>query len=299
MGYKGVVVEIAQKNKVIIMTAQGEFIKVPLRKHVQVGQEVRYSPKKERLSPWQLGFAATLFLALLGSWPLLSGKLIPTSPVSPAFIITVEVNPSLELQVSSDQEVLLVEGLNHDGQKLAKRLNIIGADLRSALGTIAIRAEAEGYVQSQGQQVVVTIASQQEQSTKVMDKRTGPYTDLEQTIVDSLSTTRLADVRIWHVPRSLQMEAKLAGINPSRYIAIQMPEAPVIPQKIETRLTMADAPELEEVTSPLVRTSLGQSNVEPARPALTPTRWTRGDTQTVGASTYHVNFPIAAVKGDF
>lgn len=299
MGYKGVVVEIAPKNKVIIMTSQGEFVKVPLRKHVQVGQEIRYNPKKERLSPWQLGFAATLFLALLSSWPLISGKLVPTAPVPPAFILTVEVNPSLELHVSNDQEVLAVEGLNRDGRELAERLNIVGDDLYSALSTVAMQAEAEGYVKSQGQQVVVTIASQQDQSTTVRDKRTGPYTELEQTIVDALSTTRLADVRIWHVPRTLQMEAKLAGINPSRYIAIQMPETPVIPQKIETKLTMADPPELEEVTSPLVRTSLGQTNVKPTRPALTPSRWTRGDTQTVGASTYNVNFPIAAVKGDF
>lgn len=297
MGNKGVVVEIAPKNKVIIMTPQGEFVKVPLRKHVQVGQEIRYSPKKERLSPWQLGIAATLFLAILGSWPLFSGKLVPMPTVTPAFVITVELNPSLELQVSSNKEVLAVEGLNRDGRELAQRLNLIGDDLRSALSTIASRAEAEGY--AQGQQIVVTIASQHEKATTIWDKRTGPYDDLEQAIVDALSTTKLADVRIWHVPRSLQTEAKLAGIIPSRYIAIQMPEAPVIPQKIETRLTMADPAELEEVTNPLVRTSQRQPDVEPTRPALTPTRWTKGNTTTVGARAYSVNFPVAAVKGDF
>ncbi|NMB00204.1 MAG: anti-sigma factor domain-containing protein [Firmicutes bacterium] len=298
MRNKGVVVEIAPKNKVIIMTSQGEFIKVPLRKHVQVGQEIRYNPKKERLSPWQLGFAATLFLALLGSWPFVSEKLLPL-PVAPAFVLTLELNPSLEMQISADQKVLAVEGLNRDGKELVSRLDVVGDDLRSALTRIANKAQMDGFVKQQGQQVVVTIASQQDQITTIQERRGGSYNELEQIIVDALSTTKLADVRIWHVPRSLQTEAKLAGIIPSRYIAIQMPETPVIPQKIETRLTMADPPEIEEVVRPLVRTSLGQRNVEPARPSLTPARWTRQATETIGTNTYNVSFPIAAVKGDF
>jgi len=81
--HRGIVVEIAPKNKVIIMTPSGEFLKVPLRKHVQVGQEIRYTPRRERLSVWQLAAAAVLFLALVGSWPMISERLVPPQPAVP------------------------------------------------------------------------------------------------------------------------------------------------------------------------------------------------------------------------
>lgn len=299
MGHKGIVVEIAPKNKVIILTSSGEFIKVPLRKHVQVGQEIRYKPKRERLSVWQLGLAATLFLALVSSWPLISAYLNPV-PEAPAFTITVDLNSSLELQVSAAERVLAVEGLNRDGKELAARLDVVGDELSAALKSIAQQAERAGYLQ-QGQDAVVTVASQQEGSSAPREKRVGSYTELEQAIVDALrgSGTRLADVRLWEVPRSVQAEAKLAGITPSRYIAIQMPAAPSIPAKIDTRLTMSDPPEPETSVGELVRTSIAERVMEPSRPSLTPTRWTKREIEPAGGSLYNVNFPIAAVKGDF
>ena len=94
MKHKGIVVEIAPKNKVIILTPQGEFLKIPFHKHVQVGQEIRYTPRKERLNVWQLSAAAVLFLTLLGSWPMISERLVPQSAV-PAFIVTLDLTPVL------------------------------------------------------------------------------------------------------------------------------------------------------------------------------------------------------------
>lgn len=302
MGHKGIVVEIAPKNRVIIMTVQGEFVKVPFKKHVIVGQEIRYSPKKERLGGWQLGVAATLFLALIGTWPLLSGQLVPTI-LAPAFIITLDINPSLELKISSEKKVLALEGLNRDGQDFASRLNVVGDDLRSALLKISNNAEKEGYLKQSQNQVIVTIATEREQDgtlKELKDRRSGQHSEVEQIIVDAFSTTKLAQVRVWQVPRSLQTEAKLAGITPSRYIAIQMPVNPVIPQRLETKLTMNDPPEVEEAVGTVVRTATLQANTEAVLPALTPAQWTKqtqGVTRT--ADLYNVSFPVAAAKGDF
>lgn len=289
--------EIAPKNNVIIMTAQGKFIKVPLKKHVQVGQEIRYSPKRDRLSAWQLGLAATLFLALVGSWPLLSGRLVPASMV-PAFIITLDLNPSLEMQISADQRVVAVEGLNRDGQDLVSRLAVVGDALRPALVEITAQAEKMGYIKQGQNQVVVTIASNQDQGgtlRELKDRRSGEHTELEQIIVEAFKDTKLAQVRVWQVPRSLQTEAKLAGIIPSRYIAIQMPATPVIPQKLEAKLTMNDGPDVEEV----VRTPTLQAAAQPVRPSLTPAQWTKQTTESMRTTgLYNMNFSVASVKGD-
>jgi len=301
--HRGVVVEIAPKNQVIVMTARGEFVKVPFTKHVQVGQEIRYSPKKERLSVWQLGLAATLFLALLNTWPLLSDRLVPTS-ILPAFIITVDINPSLEMQISAEQRVLAVDGLNRDGQNLASRLNVVGDNLGPALTEITDQAEKMGYIKQGQNEVVVTIASQNNQNAKLLELKDsssgrGEHPELESVIMDAFSSRKIAQVRVWQVPRSLQTEAKLAGITPSRYLAIQMPASPVIPQRFETKLTMSDSPEVEVAANPLTRTPTLEANAEPVRPALTPAQWTKETTGiTRRTELYDPNFSLAATKGD-
>ncbi len=308
MRSNGVVVEIGQKNQVIILTAQGEFIKVPFKKHVQVGQEIRYAPKRERLSVWQMGLAATLFLALVGTWPLLSGNLVPTSIV-PAFIITLDINPSLELQLSESHEVLAVEGLNRDGQELSSQLNVVGDSLRTALTRITRQAEKMGYLKQGQSEVVVTIASQKQQNAKLMESKNltngvGEQGEIEKTIAEAFGTTQLTQVRVWQVPRSLQKEAKLAGIIPSRYLAIQMPASPnpanpVMPARLETKLTMNDSVEIQETVHPLGRTPSAQASVETIRPALTPARWTKEETvPATRTDLYNVNFSVAGIKGD-
>jgi len=289
--HKGIVVEIAPKNKVIILTPQGEFLKIPFRKHVQVGQEIRYTPRRERLSPWQLAAAAVLFLALLGSWPMVSDLLVP-QPAVPAFTVTLDLDSSFELAVSADGKVLGVEGLNRGGKEMVQSLNVVGSDLRTALQSIAALAGS-------GKQAVVTVAAQQESIAAIKEKSAGQYSALEREIADALRAAKLADVRILEVPRSFQAEAKLAGIAPSKYLAIQHPQTPAVPLKMETRLTMSDPPELEDTPTQLAGATVAQRVMEPIKPALTPTRWTRQSAETVPASIYNVSFPIAAVKGDY
>ena len=172
MRHRGIVVEIAPKNKVIIMTPSGEFLKVPLRKHVQVGQEIRYTPRRERLSVWQLAAAAVLFLALVGSWPMISERLVPPQPAVPAFTITLDVDSSVELLVSADRKVVGVEGLNRSGRDLVMDLDVVGADLTAALKTIAARTG--------GREAVVTVAALEGSAAAITEKGEGMYTELER-----------------------------------------------------------------------------------------------------------------------
>lgn len=308
MRRSGVVVEIGPKNQVIVLTSQGEFVKVPFKKHVQVGQEIRFDPKRERLSIWQLGLAATLFLTLLGTWPLLTENLAPTT-LTPEFVITLDMDSSLELQIAENREVLKIEGLNRDGRELASNLNVVGDDLQTALTKIASQAEKMGYAVRSQDEVVVTIASQRNQAVELTESMnrgggTGAQAEIERAVVDAFESRQLAQVRIWEVPRSLQTEAKLAGITPSRYLAIQMPStsdtaSPVIPQRPETRLTMGDPSEAEEAVNSLGRTPSLQASVDSAKPALTPARWT-GDNLNPArrADLYNIDFSVTGFKGD-
>lgn len=302
---KGIVVEIAERDQVVVMTSRGEFIKVPFRKHVCVGQEVSFV-RKERLSPWQLGFVAALFLLLIGSWPILTTRLIPVVN-TPAFIVTLDINPSVELQISEDHQVIEVEGLNQDGRDLLSKLKIVGKDLPIAIALIGEQAKRDGYLKQGQNEVIVTIAQPGDSDStlaELKNNRTGKHSELERTIVEAFTTTQLAQVRIWHVPTRIQNEAKLAGITPSRYIAIHV-QPPIVPQRMEARLTMNTNETVEtgttvpsEARESLVTTvGLGSGT----RPMLAPVQWTKRTTaQAASQGAYGVALSGSSrVKGDF
>ncbi|NLJ80322.1 MAG: anti-sigma factor domain-containing protein [Firmicutes bacterium] len=296
MKKKGVVVEIAPRNKVIIMTAQGEFIKVPFKKHVHVGQEIRFTPKRERLTAWQMALAAALFFIIVGSWPLFTKKLV-LFKAEPQFFVTVDLNSSLELGLSEEHRVLAAEALNDKGRDLLGRLGLVGQDLSLALRQIVIGAQEAGYLETAQNQVTVTIASSQQDGpvtlAELKDKRSGELGELESMITDAFKGIQLAEVRIWQVPLELQREAKAAGITPSRYVAINMPVQKVVPQRLEARLTM------HEDSLELPKSAV--SSLSPTRRSLAPRQWTQQN-QAAGENfgVYKLSFPLVAqAKGDF
>lgn len=296
MKHKGVVVEIAPKNRVIVMTPDGEFIRIPFKKHMHVGQEIRYTPKKTRLNVLQAGLVATLFLALVGTWPIISGRLAPSGATA-AFVMTVDINPSFELQISDEHRVLAVEGLNRDGKNLASQLAVVGENLQQALVKIGDRLQKEGYLGSDKKRILVTIASQKRVSNETFEvgireiQRGGSasHQELQGMAEEVFDAIQLAEVRVWQVPSSLLNEARLAGITPSRYLAIHLPALFAIPQRTAVRLTMNDIPEYESVPSGRVREQAIARELP--RSALTPAQWTKQNL---------TSFPmVAEVKGDF
>jgi len=286
---KGVVVEIAPEGKVIIMTSGGEFREVPFRKHVHVGQEIRYSPRKKRLNIWQLGLAATLFLALVGTWPLLTEKLVPGEA---AFVLTLDLNPSLELQISTKQRVLAAEGLNRDGKEFLAHLDITGLELEPALAQITAEARKRGHLKQGRDHVFVTVAALdgEKPTARVKMAEADQYNDLEQTVHDAFRTIGSAQVKIWRVPRKLQTEAKLAGITPGRYVVIQAPL-----QRIETRLTMRDA----QPTKQAAAIPIGERN-QPRQISLKPAERAQASLTAMRvAGALDVDFGAGSGKGDF
>lgn len=297
---RGVVVEIAQNNRVIIMTPQGEFIKVLFKKHVHVGQEISYVRNNKGANLLKLGLAATLFLALLGSWPLLTNLLVAPT-LKAAYVLTVDLRSSLELQVSEDHHVVSVAGLNQEGEELAAGLKLAGRNLSYALREISNRAQTSQLGQ---EQVLVTVASQTGQNMAVKElKNTGNgyFAELEQIVFDAFTNNKLAQVRMWQVPLSLQAEAKFAGLPPSKYVALRAPIDRSVPYSIETRLTMLEAKEKSNEHEPVARLATARADANTQiRPALTPTQWTRESaTSRQRTSVINVNYPIMASEGDF
>jgi hypothetical protein len=272
---RGVVVEIAKRNHIIVMTSRGEFVQVPFKKQVYVGQEVSFK-QKERITPWQVGAAAMLFLALVSSWNMFIGNLVPGMN-TPAFLITLDFNPSIELSVSEAHKVLAASGLNDDGEALISRINVVGEPLTLALERISTQAEQDGYLRQGAGEIIVTIAARDSQDTtfvELKNSRTGDHSKLEQAIVGALTQNSLAQVRIWQVPTQVLVDAKTAGITPARYIAIRQQAQAIVPQRIEARLTTAERQERAQEPEGGEAIAAAAAFGSAPRPVLTPLQWT-------------------------
>ncbi|HHU61080.1 MAG TPA: anti-sigma factor domain-containing protein [Natronincola sp.] len=296
---KGIVVEIAQNNKVIVMTSQGEFIKVPFKKHVHVGQEINYVRKNKHVGVLRMGLAATFFLVFLGTWPILTNLLVAPA-LKTAYVLTLDLKSSLELQVSDDQRIVTIEGLNQEGKELASGLNFAGKDLDFVLKEIVEYARKS---QLGPEQVMVTIASHGGQNIAVKELKNsgdGLFAELEQTVFEAFKNNKFAQVRVWQVPLSLQTEAKFAGLAPSRYVSLRAPIDRVLPSGAETRLTVLDVAEQSKEYKTVTRSTPNLTQAKMARPALTPVQWTRQNTNSSQRTDVtNVNFPIMTSKGDF
>jgi len=282
-------VEITKRNRIIVMTSSGEFVQVPFKKQVYLGQEVTFR-QNERISAWQVGAAAVLFLALVSSWNVLIGNLIPGIN-TPAFLVTLDFNPSIELGVSEAHRVVSAAGLNSDGKALLSRVDVVGEPLDSALVRISRQAESDGYLRPGNNEIIVTIAAQENRDVSYVELksvRTGGHGKLEQAILAALTQNSAAQVRIWQVPAQVLADAKTAGITPARYLAIRNQAQAIVPERMAARLSASESkeraderPDTEALTA---SAALGASPT----PVLSPLQWTNTAAAATAAAAHTV-----------
>lgn len=217
----GIVVEVAAQNQVIVMTSQGKFVRVPFNKPVCVGQEIHYSINK-RPALWKWSIAAVLFLAIASS----AGQLydIPGGDI-PAYFITLDINPSIELAINSEQRVIAVEGLNNEGAQLLKKIKLVGRNFKQAVEMVEVQAEHDGYLKAGENEIVVTVSRDGVdgyQKIELNDYRGG--SQLEQEIGDVIKETlaTVYHVKMWRVPSEARDQVRETGLTPAKYIAIHL-----------------------------------------------------------------------------
>ncbi|MGI5839973.1 MAG: anti-sigma-I factor RsgI family protein [bacterium] len=145
MQKRGLVVE-EKGNEAIVLTPLGEFERVRLCRTATLGSEVFYGngqvyPAALSLRSRWLPVAVCLLLALLIPVTLLS---LPTA--SPYAIITVDINPSIELTVTADSTVLWAEALNDEGREILAKINLRQAKLAMWMRAIVEEAHSQSFL---------------------------------------------------------------------------------------------------------------------------------------------------------
>ncbi|WP_163579008.1 anti-sigma factor domain-containing protein [Gracilibacillus saliphilus] len=143
---KGVVMEV-QEHQVVLMCDDGTFCNVPHDQHdiPAVGEYVTYRVKK---SPLLLGNRKQV-LPLIALAAILLFAIMNVSlfqPQQSAYLLAVDINPSMELSLDEDLHVIEITGLNEDANRVIKDLDVKGQGIDKVINEIVVRLKNDNYL---------------------------------------------------------------------------------------------------------------------------------------------------------
>ncbi|WLR50485.1 anti-sigma factor domain-containing protein [Bacillus tianshenii] len=175
---RGIVMDV-RKRRAVVLTKDGEFKKVPLKKYpyVAIGEEVVVPassaiPLYSKSIPlFSAAAAAAIFLViLLSSFPL------STNDRAVAAFIGLDINPSVEAGINHQLEVIELKALNEDGKKIISQIGSVDEmPLQQLLTAFLAASKSSGYLKKSKDMLVTTTlldsgASMQQPIASAVDK---------------------------------------------------------------------------------------------------------------------------------
>jgi len=142
---KGKVIDI-QKKYAVVMNDQMAYEKIEKKKGLTVGKEIyyfeedRYEEIKYPVKKYFL-VAAVLFMMILFIQPLFVGE-------EAYGYISIDINPSIQLEVNRELMVLAVEGINNDGKMIIKD-EWINKNAKDVIDLIILEIKNKGFLNAE------------------------------------------------------------------------------------------------------------------------------------------------------
>ncbi|MEW9669246.1 hypothetical protein [Ammoniphilus sp. 3BR4] len=217
---KGIVMESGEKWTVVL-TPHGEFVKIPAHPHHLEGREVFFHPaavgatsvKKSRIPKWARGLSAAVacLLLLITVFPFGGGT-------SAYAAVTIDINPSIELEVDRDTLVINASSLNEEGQEILQAFDWKNKRLTVVTVQIVEIAEQKGYMNAENRVLITTTYYEEENETK---KTIEP---LLEEVTESVSTENEVTFVIVEGKKEWQEEAKEKKVPPGAYMLVKQAE---------------------------------------------------------------------------
>lgn len=167
MERQGVVLEL-QNQFAVLLTKDGQFIRVPRVESMAVGLEYQFDSalpaqpvrrnrnyNKARKQLWQVISAGVAACVAVAAGIVGEMHLHPAGVEAYAFV-SLDINPSISLQVSKDYKVIDATGINADGAMLLKHVSVRGETLRAAVADIVQQATVSNMLPSDDTILVAT-----------------------------------------------------------------------------------------------------------------------------------------------
>ncbi len=141
-----------QRNRATVMLPGGEFRTISVKNQaIGIGQEIWLPPARRHI--WGTGMA-TLTAAVLAVFLLFSQALSPVVPTAIG-IVSVDINPSINLVVGPNARVLAATGFDQAGKYILSQFNPTTEPVATVVVHITALAVADHYVNRNAAVVVI------------------------------------------------------------------------------------------------------------------------------------------------
>jgi len=215
---KGVVMEVGDRD-MIVLTDAGAFVRVARKgRTVAVGEEIalpaarRALPRRPLLA-WSSTVAAAMAIVVFLFAMFPGGT--PTVEAQPVAYVSIDINPSVELGIDEDENVVRATARNEDAVDLLSGQTLVGKPLSEAVAMVMEAAEAKLLSERAEADIVIT-------SVVIDEKAPVVETELQarvQSEVDRIIRLYHADasasyrVTVWSAPKEILEEAESVGLS--------------------------------------------------------------------------------------
>jgi hypothetical protein len=216
---KGIVMEINESN-IIVMTSSGRFDKLPRGSRAcEVGEEIVYAETvMPRFKVPPLAIASGLIAAMVLCFVLITGLRGTTANGEVVAYVSIDINPSVEIGIDSQEIVRDLRGINTDGVELIASLSYQGKTLEEVTSAILDRAEQGALAKGEGDIVISSTVVQD--NANINDEAIADK--LRQQVNKHIALTHPTQVKNYEVtafasPQEVREEAKVSGVSTGKY----------------------------------------------------------------------------------
>jgi hypothetical protein len=216
---KAVIVDINRKS-VVALCKNGEFIKLKNKHYFNVGNEIDVPAAKviNLKTLTRITSIAAMFLLFVG---LSFGIYTYNKPYS---YIDIDINPSIEITTNVFNRVILIKGLNKDGEKVLETGKYKNKNIEACIKIVLDSAMKNGYLLTEKNNAVLfTVSSHDEEKTVELEKAvsTSAQEDLKEIkVVTEVITEKVSlkshneAIKLGISPGKLKLIEKLQKIDP-------------------------------------------------------------------------------------
>ncbi|PKM81487.1 MAG: hypothetical protein CVU89_09565 [Firmicutes bacterium HGW-Firmicutes-14] len=221
-----VIVKVTE-NHIVLMNSDGSFknVKRSRDQFPLIGERFNLKEPYSSYLPWTkiVTLVACLFIFSFFAWYSLS-----VSDPQVAYIVALDINPSIEVSTDKDLNVVELMALNEAGQKIISNVSYKGKNFSRTINKIIEQCIQYGYF-NHNEQGLITISV-----IPSLEKNESRESDIKKSINDSLKNNRvMADVNMTTADNATLEKAHRAGLSVNKYKLYKVITDTGIPLSIE------------------------------------------------------------------
>lgn len=224
--YDGIVVQVMEKQIVMLCTQDGTFKNIPRsRGHFPlIGEKVTYKEKKSFFHP-----SHWIKLASIACLLFLIFSMYPSTKSEAAYILAIDINPSIEVYLDKDLKVTQVAALNDDGGKLINPIDYKGKSVSDMVQLIIGQCVTQHYLSSSLQGLVTTTI------IPIGGEHKLTQSELQSIIQNSLNQNSVtANVNVSMGSKEIFNTAHQLNLSVNKYVIYEQFKEKGIPVSVET-----------------------------------------------------------------